>query len=396
MAHGPLNVLVTSSRMPFALDEVRKIGRRGHRVYTVDSLGSAPGSHSRYTAEAFITAAPRDDPARFVEQLRRIVESRAIDLVVPCFEEVFWISRHLGELGGVEVFASDAETLDRLHDKSRFAALARSLGLRVPETVLVRSIDELDHAITRFPQFLAQPAFSRGGVDMLTNVGPLAAVRKRSECRPTELAPWIVQEFVHGSDLCTFSVVRHGKVRAHVAYVHPRTIEHTGGITLESVDDDRALEAVETIVDATGHHGQVAFDFIRSERGLYCIECNVRPTLGVALLDDALFVDALLSEGPTDGRVVPAGVKRKITWGLVRNIFRHPREIALDLRALFSGGKDVHLDLRDPMPALYQMVAALAALRRRREAVASLPEHSRMLAAYLHDSAWDGAWLDAA
>lgn len=394
--HAIMNILVTSSRMPFALDEIRKLGRSGHRVFATDALESAPGSHSRYTTEAFVTVSPRTDAQRFIAQLRDIIDTRSIDLVLPCYEEVFWIARHVDELEGVAVLASTPMLLERLHDKSRFVELARELSIRVPATELARSATELEAAIDRCPSFIAQPAFSRGGVELLTNVGPLAGRLRLSECRPTEENPWIVREFVHGTDLCTFSVARHGDLRAHVAYVHPRTIEHTGGITFESVEDEEALAAVKTIVSRTGYHGQLSFDFIRSERGLYCLECNPRPTLGVALMGGDMFVDAVLGEVPAATCIVPAGAKRKITWGLVRNVFRNPRDVALDLRALVRGGKDIHMDPRDPLPAFYQMVAALTALRRERDVVSFLPKGSRTVAAYLHDSAWDGPALDPA
>ena len=45
------NILVTSSRMPFALDEIRKFGRRGHAVYASDTFSTSPGSHSQFVAE---------------------------------------------------------------------------------------------------------------------------------------------------------------------------------------------------------------------------------------------------------------------------------------------------------------------------------------------------------
>jgi hypothetical protein len=50
-----MRILVTSSRLPFALDMVRKLAARGHDVYASDSYEVAPGSHSRYLAGHFVT-----------------------------------------------------------------------------------------------------------------------------------------------------------------------------------------------------------------------------------------------------------------------------------------------------------------------------------------------------
>jgi hypothetical protein len=39
-----VTLLITSSRMPFALDAIRKLGERGHEVYASDSYEDPPGS----------------------------------------------------------------------------------------------------------------------------------------------------------------------------------------------------------------------------------------------------------------------------------------------------------------------------------------------------------------
>jgi hypothetical protein len=39
-----VRLLITSSRMPFALDAIRKLGERGHEVFASDSYEDSPGS----------------------------------------------------------------------------------------------------------------------------------------------------------------------------------------------------------------------------------------------------------------------------------------------------------------------------------------------------------------
>ena len=51
-----MRVLITSSRMPFALDVIRKLGESGHEVFACDSYAASPGSHSRYLTDHFTTA----------------------------------------------------------------------------------------------------------------------------------------------------------------------------------------------------------------------------------------------------------------------------------------------------------------------------------------------------
>src|SRR5690606_30692303 len=145
-------------------------------------------------------------------------------------------------LAGADLFAPPFETMMRLHDKVAFARLAEELDLRVPKTIIAESQSELRDAMAAIPRYFARGAYSRGGVLLLTNTGPLAGVVRVEQCQPTPDSPWLVQEYVEGVDVCDFSVVHHGRIHAHAAYVHPKEIEHAGGIVFESIDDPTTLQ----------------------------------------------------------------------------------------------------------------------------------------------------------
>src|SRR5215210_4812309 len=87
-----MRILITSSRMPFALDAIRKLGSLEHEVFATDSYGSSPGSHSKYLAGHFVTAGPSDDPEQFAADVARIAEENSIELILPMFEEVFYLA----------------------------------------------------------------------------------------------------------------------------------------------------------------------------------------------------------------------------------------------------------------------------------------------------------------
>src|SRR5690606_27195836 len=97
--------------MPFALDEIRKLGRTGHTVFATDTFRAAPGSHSKYVEEARITASPRFETEAFIADVEHFVRERAIELVLPAFEEAFHLRRHDDRLGGARLFAPSFETL---------------------------------------------------------------------------------------------------------------------------------------------------------------------------------------------------------------------------------------------------------------------------------------------
>jgi hypothetical protein len=78
-----MRILVTSSRMPFALGLIRRLAEAGHEVYSADTYESAPGNHSRFLKGHLVTASPRADTERFVGQVRDFCVDNEIDTVVP-------------------------------------------------------------------------------------------------------------------------------------------------------------------------------------------------------------------------------------------------------------------------------------------------------------------------
>lgn len=389
-----MKVLVTTSRMPCAIDEIRKLGERGHEVIATDTFRSAPGSHSRYVARATLTASPTHDTPRFIEQVAAIVREEHIDLIVPAFEEVFYLAKHESSLpSSAERFFSGFDVLATLHDKTRFLGLAADLGLTVPRSVVARSTEELRAATREFPSYFAKPVFSRGGVDLCTNKGPLAGALPVEACEVTKERPWIVQEFVDGLDVCTFSVVHRGRVTGHSAYVHPREIEHAGGIVFESVDEPACLRAAQQISEATGYHGQLSFDFLKTPSGMVLIECNPRPTAGVHVLASEDFEGALLGK---DGKlhVAPAGVRRKYSIALLRDMLLHFGEAREDLRYLLSDAKEVVAEARDIKPAFFQMLSYGHVLAYRLHHVGKSLKKRTLMAAYFEDVLWNGGSIE--
>jgi hypothetical protein len=384
-------LLVTTSRMPVALDEIRKFGREGHEVYASDTYARAPGSHSKYVHEAIVTPSPRFDSQGFIAALRDVVVDRRIEVLVPAFEEAFYFALSADELESrTEVFAPRFETLGLLHDKARFVAWAAEMGLGVPRSRTVTSDAELRDAIAEFPQFFARAVFSRGGVALFTNTGPLAGAMRFEQCEPTVQSPWIVQEFVHGEDLCSFSVVHHGHVAAHSTYIHPRMLDHAGGITFESVEIPETLAAARAIAEATGYHGQLSLDFMRTDRGFVLIECNPRPTGGVYVMPDRMFVDAVLAPDMQRTHVAPAGARAKVGAALIRDMLLHITEAPADIVALATSGRDVYADLDDFVPALYGLLSGSLVRAYRRDMHIEHARRSDLAASMFYDVLWDG------
>jgi hypothetical protein len=178
-------------------------------------------------------------------------------------------------------------------------------------------------------------------------------------------------------------------VAVHCAYEHPKTLEHSGGIQFISVDEPQILAIVERFVAATGFHGQISFDFLEDEEGLCMVECNPRPTDGVALMPAQMFVRGVMDENPGEPRVLDAGHEEQIDVAIVRDMIHNWKEIPSDIQALVSM-PDLYLKWHDIVPALYQFLSYSHILAYRRFLHTGKHKRTDIMAAQFYDICWDG------
>ena len=379
-----MRLLVTSSRMPFALDAIRKLGECGHDVFASDSYDASPGSHSKYLSGHFTTASPSGDPAAFARDVEAIAAENGIDVVLPMFEEVFYLAAQHARISAVtRLYAPPFRTLARVHDKGSFQELCDQLGIRTPRTILAHNGEELREAIDRFPRYFARAAFSRGGVGLLTNTGPLAGHLSADDCDPTEANPWLVQEFVDGPMHCTYSALHAGRVASHMSYRAPRQWEHSTGIQFLSVDPSDTLPTVERLGSELGWDGQMSLDFIETDDGLVMIECNPRPTDGVLLMRAEELERGLLGPGG-ETLLVPAGREEQLDFAVLGQIFQQPiKQLPSSIHDLAKiPGTD--RGWHDAMPKLYSFLA-LARFEK-----LSLRQREQLFVAMSEGITWNG------
>lgn len=386
-----MNVLITGSRLPHSLGVIRLFGEAGHTVIATDTFRTSPGLHSNHVAEAIITSAPAFETEQFIAEIKDIIRDKSIDILVPCFEEVFYLASAFEDLSQItKPFMSSLDVLAKLHNKETFTTLTEELGVPIAKTLVATSDEELASAIATFPEYFGRAAFSRGGVELLTNTGPLAGVIDAANVHPTVDQPWLIQEFVHGEDLCSFSVAQHGKVALHCTYRHPMTIEHAGGIVFESIDEPRTLEIAKAYIEATGYHGLISLDYMRTDSDMYIVECNPRPTSGIFCTTTEEFNSAVFEPNLESPTVIPAGRSKQIGIAILRDMFRDPSHIPDDLERLVDGSEDVYSKPGDRLPGLYQILSYSHVLAFRHRMQTRKHKHSDIMEAQFFDIAWNG------
>ncbi len=321
-----MRVLVTSSRNTFALDLVRKLGDAGNYVVAADTYAGAMGSHSKYVAAHAVTASPRFETDQFIADICKIVQDHDLDTIIPTFEEAFYLAARVADLPeGVQLLTGSFDKLARLHDKGSFQRLAQQAGVPIPETVVVSSDDELHAAIDRFPQYFARAVFSRGGVGLLTNTGPLAGRMSVDDCHPTPDQPWLVQPFTDGPMVCSYSMIVDGKVTGQCTYTAPEQWAHSTGIAFLAQDSTTTLEYTQRLIDELdpSFTGQLSFDFVNHDGKLYAIECNPRPTNGLILFTTEEFISAL-NGTVSEPILVQPGEESEISLAVLADAFSEP------------------------------------------------------------------------
>ena len=370
--------------MPFALDVVRKLGERGHEIHACDSYKAAPGSHSKYVTGHFTTASATDDPEGFVTDVERYVIDNEIEIVIPMFEEIFYLAGQHERLSKVtRLYAPPFRTLAQVHDKGTFQELCEKLGIRTPQTIVAHDHDELVAATEKFPHYFGRAAFSRGGVGLLTNTGPLAGHLPIDECGPTEANPWLVQEFVSGPMHCTYSCIHDGEVATHMSYRAPRQWEHSTGIQFLSVDPSDTLPTVEQLASDLAWDGQMSLDFVDSEQGLMMIECNPRPTDGLLLMTAEELERGMLAPTIETLQIEP-GRTEQLDFAVLGQIFREPLKQAPSSIHDLATVKGTDSGWHDTLPSLYSFLAFAHHERM------SLKERKGLFEAMSDGITWDG------
>ena len=291
------NVLILGGRSPAALDHARRFAHQGWKVFVADSIACQISGASRAVTAVLPIASPRHTPERFVDDLRRVTLTHAIDMIVPTCEEVFFVSRYRDRLPShVRVVADDFGKMREVHSKWRFLSLARDCGVEVPESVLVTSIDEArDWAGTK--PIVLKPEFSRFGVhvrlyrDGIPHDAPSLA----------PLGNWVAQAYANGREFCSYSVADQGRLLAHSVYHPSWRMSTSSSFYFEAARIEVIRRFVEKFARKICFTGQLSFDWIQHADGrVSVLECNPRATSGCHLfaLDDPLpaALDGTLTE----------------------------------------------------------------------------------------------------
>jgi len=278
---------------PTGLQTARIFAERGIEVIGMAADLRHPCVRTRRVRRVVHAERDPDDVVRALGKLARDVGRPAV--LVPCTDlAVLGIARHREELEPDYLFSiPPAAVIERLLDKARFAELARTHDLPVPETRIVRGRADLFAASTAtgFPCVL-KPAVksARWDVEVPAKAFILSTYRDLLQVhgRYGHYADtFVLQEWIHGTDsdhyTCDGYLARDGRPLVTFTSRKLRQWPPVVGQACLSVEheDDRVRDLALRTLRAAGHHGQgyveIKWDARRGRHVV--IEANVgRPT----------------------------------------------------------------------------------------------------------------------
>ena len=278
--------LLTLGRLPKALEVARALHDAGVRVIIAEPFARHLSGTSRAVERSFVVTAPAVDRQRYLAELRALVVQQGVDLVVPISEEIVHVSALHGQLpADCRLVSMPQAAILAVHDKGRFIETCRAAGVDAPESHPSDTARAAALAATHDYVFKPVSSCSGRGVRILRRGDPVPACTGRA----------IVQQFVPGELVSSFSIARQGEVRVTVLY-RAAVMQGTVAVCFERIEVPAVVdEWIRRFVAHTAFDGFVSFDLMIDAAGrVHGIECNPRATSGIHFVEPRGLAAALL------------------------------------------------------------------------------------------------------
>ncbi len=288
---GP-SVLVLD-RTAQTLAVVRALGRAGYRIIVGSSGGRAEVEWSRYCDETWLHPSIKD-AASFGAALSRFLDERSdVGCVFPVGESSAAALCRLPNILAkhIDIAMVPPAIFEACHDKGRANLLAQQVGILVPETRTVGSLEEM-HIFVRsfgFPA-IVKPVRSTAKIFgrkayILTSADEFQA---RFSVWPPEHDALLIQRYVEGRlEQCDFVAAKGVLVAYFQAHALRTDMVDGTGFAVDFLSDPIAKDVMSACRDfVRGHNysGPGLMQLIRSvdDGKLYFIENNPRLSAGIA------------------------------------------------------------------------------------------------------------------
>jgi protein-tyrosine-phosphatase/predicted ATP-grasp superfamily ATP-dependent carboligase len=383
-----LPVLVLDADQASALAIVRALGRHGIAVQ-VASDGPLPlAGYSRHAQAVQQYPDPLRRESEFVDWLESCLLEDRYAFVIPVTERtVVPILRHRARFDDRRIAMAPSEALEQALDKERTVQLAQSLGIPVPRSITLDSMDQLTAAALEIGYPVVVKPSRSVGQDATRRVQLSVSYAHNAEELESQVqhalryGSVILQEYFRGEGVGIELIADHGSVRYAFQHRRLHEVPLTGGGSSLRVSEavvPALRTASEQMVRAMGWHGvaMIEFKYVPASGEFRLMEINGRfwgslPLAIAAGADFPLMLYQLMTTGqvadhaPARNGVLCRQLARDIDWlehvlrrAAPPQLVRLPSRLEVLRDSLLVFSPRHHFDvqsLRDPRPGLVDL-----------------------------------------
>jgi predicted ATP-grasp superfamily ATP-dependent carboligase len=271
-----MKTLVLDGNQNQAVAAVRSLADAGHEVLVGEANPWSKAGWSRFCKGSFQYPSPERDAEGFLSRIAELASQHTGTLVLPMTEATTLpvsARRELLTSVGARLVLPDHSDVLRAFNKDEMGRLASSLGVAVPNTVVVRNAEDAKRAASelKFPLVLKP----RSSVESRSDGGIRITGRPRYAKDAQELlarykdltqtcSEILAQEFVDGDGVGYFALMSRGELRAEFAHRRIRDVHPTGSgsaLRMSAEPDPETKKASLAILAALRWHGVAMVEF---------------------------------------------------------------------------------------------------------------------------------------
>lgn len=270
------NILIIGGRSPAALEMARLLHKENN-IYVADSMKLGICKYSRLIKEYIQISSPRFKLNNFKTEIIDIIKQYNINLIIPMNEESFYVSIIKNELEKeTEVLCDNIQKIKKMHSKYGILDAVQDCPIKVPKTIKVKNKEEFFHHKKSFKSFIAKLEYSRFANNIMHNPNELKFYNDNT---------WLLQEKIEGDEYCTYTIAERGEILAYSCYKPLYRLKDSASVYFKNTINNQIFNFVKTFISKHNYTGQIGFDIIENETGIYLIECNPRATSGIHLIN---------------------------------------------------------------------------------------------------------------
>lgn len=330
------NVLITGARAASALDMARMVSK-DNTVFMADSIYFSLSRFSNCVKKFFYIPKPVFDLKKYEEDLIKIIKKNKIDILIPTCEEAFFISKIKNNLEKhCYIFVDNEEKMKTIHSKiNMFKLIKGNEYIKAPKT---KRIEYKDLKKVDINKNLIKIEYSRFGEGVFMDNKNIKNNKNRN---------FLVQEKIKGKEYSTYTIAKEGKVINTVVYYSSYKIECSCGVLFKALYHKKIEKFIEKFIENNNYTGQIGFDIIENEEGLYLIDANPRTTSGMHFFKGNL--DLLNNKS----NIINIKESKSLLIPLLFMSNKKDKTIKEIIKDIFIS-KSVIFNIKDPLPSIFQ------------------------------------------